>query len=171
MLALDSGHTIGDITGPDRVGRLYIERPVEQIRDRQVRLICLLIGMTRRLRTGQSKLFHSPARTISAQRYSCLSHHLGNASGTRGTIAGRMGFDHLLQQCLLFLVRRGIPATPYPVTATVHPEHLTQALHRIALFKPLYYRELLRESNIKRAVAFFRISFSSSTRRSLRFRS
>jgi len=34
----------------------------------------------------------------------------------------------------------------------MHPKHLTQALHRMALFKSLDYRELLRESDIKRAV-------------------
>ena len=34
----------------------------------------------------------------------------------------------------------------------MHPKHLTQMVHRMALFKSLDYRELLRESDIKRAV-------------------
>lgn len=82
-----------------------------------------------------------------------------------------MRFDNLVQQLLLSLTGSSIPVTPGPVATAMHPKHLTQVLHRIALFKSLDYRELLRESDIKRAVAFFNISFSSSTRRSLRFSS
>ena len=43
----------------------------------------------------------------------------------------------------------------------MHPKHLTQMVHRMALFKSLDYRELLRESDIKRAVAFLRNTFDS----------
>jgi len=82
-----------------------------------------------------------------------------------------MCLDNLLPQLLLSLAGRSIPVTPGPVATAMHPEHLTQVLHRMALFESLDYRELLRESDIKRAVAFFRISFSSSTRRNLRFSS
>jgi|GEM_PF-2712622 len=82
-----------------------------------------------------------------------------------------MHLDHLLKQLLLSLAGLSIPVTPGSVATAMHPKHLTQVLHRIALFKSLDYRELLRESDIKRAVAFFKISFSSSTRRSLRFSS
>lgn len=82
-----------------------------------------------------------------------------------------MCFDNLVQQLLFSLAGLSITATPGPVATAMHPKHLAQVLHRIALFKSLDYRELLRESDIKRAVAFFNISFSSSTRRSLCFSS
>lgn len=57
---------------------------------------------------------------------------------------------------------RSIP--PGPIAAPVDIEYLAKALYGVALLKPLYYRKLLSESGIKRAVAFFRISFSCSTR-------
>src|SRR5690606_20235477 len=82
-----------------------------------------------------------------------------------------VGFNNLLLECLLSVTGRSIPVTPCPIATAMHPKHLTQALHRMALFKSLDYRELLRESDIKRAVAFFKISFSSSARRSRRFSS
>ena len=86
-------------------------------------------------------------------------------------LAGFMCLDNLLLELLFSLAGRSIPVTPCPVTAAMYPKHLTQALHRIALFKSLDYRELFRESDIKRAVAFFKISFSSSDRRRRRFSS
>jgi hypothetical protein len=70
-------------------------------------------------------------------------------------------FDNLIQQFLLRFAGPAVPAAPGPVATAMHPKHLTQMLHRMALFKSLDYRELLRESDIKRAVAFFNISFSS----------
>src|SRR5690606_682893 len=63
-----------------------------------------------------------------------------------------MRLDNLLQQLLFSLTGSSIPVTPGPVATAMHPKHLTQVLHRVALFKSLDYRELLRESDIKRAV-------------------
>ena len=137
MLALNSGHTIGDVTGPDLVGRRYIELPVEPVRNSQVRLHRLFVGMARRLRTRQPKPFHPFSGTVAAQRNSRLGHHLGNASRPCRALAGCMGVGDLLQQCSLFPARRRISVTPCAVTAAVHPKYATQALHRIALFKSL----------------------------------
>ena len=46
----------------------------------------------------------------------------------------------------------------------MNPEHFAKLFYCIALLEFLDYREPFRESDIKRAVAFFRISFSSSIR-------
>src|SRR5690606_12419668 len=162
---------IGDVAGPDLIRRLYIELPVQKVWDIQVLLIRLLVCVAWWLRAHQPQLFHSPASTITTQRHSSLRYHFGNATGSGGAVAGCMRLHNLLQQLLFSLARCFIPITPGSVAAAMHPKHLTQALHRIALFKSLDYRELLRESDIKRAVAFFKISFSSSTRRNLRLRS
>lgn len=55
---------------------------------------------------------------------------------------------------------------PRTIAAAVNTEYIAQALYRVTLLKPLDYRELLNESDIKRTVAFFKMSFSISTRRS-----
>lgn len=134
-------------------------------------LIRLLVSVPWRLRADQPQLLHSSASTVPAQWRSGLRDHLGNAASAGRSVADSMRLDNLVQQRLLSLARPSVPVSPGPVAAAVHPKHPTQALHRIALFQSLDYRELLRESDIKRAVAFFNISFSSSTRRSLRFNS
>lgn len=46
----------------------------------------------------------------------------------------------------------------------MNTEHFTQCFYAIALPDFLNYRELFNESDLKRAIAFFRISFSSSMR-------
>src|SRR5690606_2747617 len=162
---------IGNIASPNLIGLLYIELPIEKIRDIQVRLIRLLVGVAWRLCAHQPQLLHPPAGAVAAQRRSGLRDHFGNAAGSGRAVAGGMRLNNLIQQLLFSLTGSSIPVTPGPVATAMHPKHLTQVLHRVALFKSLDYRELLRESDIKRAVAFFNISFSSSTRRSWRFSS
>lgn len=54
------------------------------------------------------------------------------------------------------------------IAAAMHIEDVAQSLNGVAPPQSLDYLELFSESDIKRAVAFFRISFSSSTRFSFR---
>ncbi len=61
--------------------------------------------------------------------------------------------------------------TPVFVTAAVDTEHITQGGYTKALPEFLDYRELFSESDIKRAVAFFKISLCSSRRASFFFSS
>lgn len=72
---------------------------------------------------------------------------LAAASASR-SVADSMRLDNLVQQRFLSLARLSVSVTPGPVAAAVHLKHPTQALHRIALFKSLDYRELLRESEL-----------------------
>lgn len=51
---------------------------------------------------------------------------------------------------------------PGSVAAAMNTKQKTQMIHRVAPLKPLNYRKLFSESDIKSAVAFFNISFSIS---------
>ena len=64
MLALDSGHTIGNIARPNLIGLLHIELPIQKVRGIQVRLIRFLVSVTWRLRAHQSQLLHPSAGTV-----------------------------------------------------------------------------------------------------------
>jgi len=56
------------------------------------------------------------------------------------------------------------PSCKRALAAAAHPKHPTQALHRIALFKSLDYRELLRESELH----LFVVPWPDPSARSLR---
>jgi hypothetical protein len=56
------------------------------------------------------------------------------------------------------------PRLPGSIAAAVNIKQRAETVDWIALFQPLDYRKVFNESDIKRAVAFFRISFSCSTR-------
>ena len=73
-----------------------------------------------------------------------------------------MRFGNLLAK-LLFLDRQLLGSiAPSPVAAAMNAKQKTQPIHRVAPLEPLNYRKLFSESDIKSAVAFFRISFSIS---------
>ena len=62
-------------------------------------------------------------------------------------------------------MRRNSFWSPLPifVTTAMDTEYATQFENAIALFESFDYREFFRESDIKRAVAFFMISLCSSS--------
>jgi len=55
-----------------------------------------------------------------------------------------------------------LPVSPIFVTTTMYRKYITAYFNGMAPFQGFDYRELFSESDIKRAVAFFKISFSSS---------
>ena len=58
MLALNSGHTVGDITTPDLVRPFYCKLPVQMVRDIRSFNGGLFVGMRAWLLTDQSQLAH-----------------------------------------------------------------------------------------------------------------
>jgi len=58
MLALDSGHTVGDVTTPDLVRPFYCKLPVQVVRDIWSFNGSLLVGMRAWLLTDQPQLAH-----------------------------------------------------------------------------------------------------------------
>ena len=58
MLALDSGHTVGDITTPDLVRPFYCKLPVQMVRDIRSFNGGLFVGMRGWLLTDQPQLAH-----------------------------------------------------------------------------------------------------------------
>lgn len=127
------------------------------------------VFMRRHLTTGDTEFLHQSAGQPSPEFYALSAHHRGDTSGTGRTGAGVPDFtDETAFNCTVSI---GFTAvfTCVAVTASVNTEQPTQWRYGILRPQTVDYRELLRESDIKSAVAFFRISFSIS-RRCIRFR-
>ena len=87
-----------------------------------------------------------------------------NGSGSCRAIAGIKSFSDFTSKLDTFGIDCSGLVLPIFIAAAVNPENLTQLNNRkfFALIEFLDYRELFRESDINRAVAFFNISFSNS---------
>jgi len=117
------------------------------------------------LATGDVQLFHRLTGQPAAHFYTRVHGDDGSdASGIGRAAAGVPGhhnlaaFSHALT---VGLIGRSLPV---PVAAAMNFKSLAQRGNRIPRSQPVDYREPLSESDIKRAVAFFRISFSISRR-------
>src|SRR5690606_10724909 len=64
---------IGNIASPNLIGLLYIELPIEKIRDVQVRLVRLLIGVAWWLCAHQPQLFHPLRKDVTTSTKSTLT--------------------------------------------------------------------------------------------------
>lgn len=75
MLALNSGHTVGDVSAPDLIWRTNIELSVQVIRDIWPFMSSLLIFVCAGLFTGKPGLLHQPPNFKSADTIAFITHH------------------------------------------------------------------------------------------------
>ncbi len=156
---------IGHIAASDLVRRGNRELAVEMIRYFNVFVSAAFVLVRRYLATGDIQLFHlltgQPAPHFDAR---VSGNYGGYASGAGRAAAGFPGLHDLAALEHTFavgLIRRSLPV---PVAAAMDFKSLAQRSDRISRSKPVDYREPLSASDIKSAVAFFRISFSISRR-------
>jgi len=87
--------------------------------------------------------------------------------GTRCTAAGRMNINHGGLQTLMFRANMLRTLTAVIIRTACHFKDMKQLALPVLRPQLLDQGNYLIESDIKSAVAFFRISFSRSTRRTL----
>src|SRR5690606_21771192 len=102
------------------------------------------------------------SRQIAAELHTLSCSHLSDAACSGRASAGVKQLFYFAQ--LLHMLRLNIcwPLLPVLKTAAMDSKDLTQPRHGVALLEFPNYLELFRESDIKRAVAFFNMSFSIS---------
>lgn len=168
MPALNSGHTIGHIAAPDLIRRGNRELPVEMVRYFNVFVPAAFVFMRRELATGDIQLFHQLTGQPSPESDAPGADHRGDASRSGGAAAGVPDFTDETPFDGTLSARTPAVFTNVAITASVNTEQPAQWRYRVLRPQVVDYRELFRESDIKSAVAFFRISFSIS-RRCIRF--
>ncbi|CAK9886689.1 MAG: hypothetical protein XXXJIFNMEKO3_03135 [Candidatus Erwinia impunctatus] len=159
---------IRHIAAPDLIRRGNRELPVEMVRYFNVFVPAAFEFMRRDLATGDIQLFHQLTGQPSPESDALSADHRGDTSRASRATTGVPDFTDETPFNGTLGVR--IPAifTNVAITASVNTEQPAQWRYRVVRPQTVYYRELFRESDIKSAVAFFRISFSIS-RRCIRF--
>lgn len=80
MLALNSGHTIRDISAPFAVWLRYGELTLEQIRQTGMLLTGIFVLMFSGLTTAQVQIFHQTPGTVTAHRDAVLGQHFSQST-------------------------------------------------------------------------------------------
>ena len=83
MLALNSGHTIRDISAPYAVWLRYGELTLEQIRQTGMLLTGIFVLMFSGLTTAQVQVFHQTPGTVTAHRDAVLGQHVSQSTRPR----------------------------------------------------------------------------------------
>jgi hypothetical protein len=91
-------------------------------------------------------------------------HHGHDATATGSTAVLGEQLVHPTAQSKAFYIRCAAPETPSVVARAGHFKHLAQPLNRLVDAQLVNQRERSRSSDIKSAVAFFKIDFSRSRR-------
>lgn len=123
---------------------------------------CLFICIRRLLETDKPKLSHKLSCQVSAHFDDLCACYRRNATRACRTIAGIKQLAHFTKSDNLFWPNR-FELFPILKAAAMDFKHTAQLRHDITLLELSNYRELFSESDIKRAVAFFRISFPDLT--------
>mgnify|MGYP007135575244 FL=1 len=95
MPALNSGHTIGNITAPHLIWFRYGELSLKMIRDSNVLMTATLIPVSRLLATDQPQLFHESASKPVPHLVASPGCHCGDASCSGRAVADAMQFKYL----------------------------------------------------------------------------
>lgn len=123
------------------------------------------VFVRRHLTTGDIQFCHQltgqPAPHFDARAPGNDGRYASGAGGAATGIPGLHDLAALNHTRAVGVIRRSLPV---PVAAAMDVKSLTQRSDRISRPQPVDYREPLSESDIKSAVAFFRISFSISRR-------
>lgn len=80
MPALNSGHTIRNVSAPHPVWLGHSELALEQIRQAGMLLTGIFVLMFSRLATAQVQMFHQTPRTVTAHRDAVLGQHVSQST-------------------------------------------------------------------------------------------
>ena len=127
MLALNSGHTIGNISTPYLVWLGDSELAPEQIRQAGMLLTGIFVLMFSGLTTAQVQVFHQPSGTITAHRDAVLGQHFSQRARPRRapTLVPRPAY--FAAQPDASRINRIASFSPVPVTAAVYFQSRTEA--------------------------------------------
>ena len=133
MLALNSGHTIRNVSAPHPVWLGHSELTPEQIRQSGVLLTGIFILMFSGLTTAQVQIFHQTSGTVTAHRDAVLSQHFSQSARARRapTLVPRPAY--FAAQPDSRRINRIASFSPVPVTAAVYFQSRTQADNRVAV--------------------------------------
>lgn len=154
MPALNSGHTIRNISAPYPIWLGNSKLALKQIRQAGMLLTGIFVLMFSGLATAQVQIFHQTPCTVTAHRDAVLSQHFSQSARPcrAPTLVPRPAY--FTAQPDSHRINRIASFSPVPVTATVYTQSRTQADNRVAVTQFGSYREPFSESDIKSAVAF-----------------
>lgn len=158
---------IRDVTTPHLIRRTNLEFAIEMVRDIDPLDRGLLVGMATRLLADQPEFFHQAADLEASNRRTFLAHHAHDAA----TASRASTLDEQLVYPATQCHALGINASGSPSVGIQagprHVEYRADQLDRFACANLINYFVRSMPSDIKSAVAFFKMAFSRS-RRSIR---
>ena len=120
MPALNSGHTIRNISAPYPVWLRYSELTLEQIRQTRMLLTGIFVLMFSGLTTAQVQVFHQPSGTITAHRDAVLGQHFSQRARACRAPALVPCPAYFAAQPDASRINRIASFSPVPVTAKWH---------------------------------------------------
>ena len=127
MPALNSGHTIRNISAPSPIWLGHSELALKQIRQAGMFLTSIFVLMFSGLTTAQVQVFHQPSGTITAHRDAVLGQHFSQRARACRAPALVPCPAYFAAQPDASRINRIASFSPVPVTTAVYFQSRTEA--------------------------------------------